>query len=153
MKTLKDLTDEKLNQILDELLSKASMKDLAESVREDIVKRVRLGSGVDKSGGKAQKLKPLSAPYVKWRRRNKSSLSKFTSPKKSNLTKTGHMLDNLEAKAKLDKITLFFSDDFANQKAGWVSKLRPFLYLTDLEEKRLVERINQKIRELIKKSN
>jgi len=57
-----------------------------------IRKRTRLGFGADYWGGKRKKLKKLSPRYVKQRKRYGVNSSK-ASPSRSNLTRTGKMLD------------------------------------------------------------
>lgn len=59
-----------------------------------IVKRTRLGYGVKKNGGKRFRLEPLTEGYVE--QRKKGGLSQYTGPKKSNLTRTGQMLESVK---------------------------------------------------------
>ena len=57
--------------------------------------RTRKGFGVPHAGGSKEPLKALSANYIQWRQKNKRKLSKFAKPSKSNLTRTGRMLESL----------------------------------------------------------
>ena len=57
------------------------------------MKRTRLGYGVKSSGAQRYKLPPLSNPYIELRRRYK--LDSNTSAKKSNLTRSGQLLNSM----------------------------------------------------------
>jgi hypothetical protein len=69
---------------------------------EKIRIRTQLGYGVDKHLSEKTKLKPLSKKYIE-QRKVMSYLSGMTTPKKSNLTRTGSMLDSLKVKSMSNK--------------------------------------------------
>lgn len=69
-------------------------KHLGEFSIKLITRRTRLGYGVDEFLAPKRRLKPLSEKYVK--QRSKSRLSSFTSPKRSNLTRSAQMIDSLK---------------------------------------------------------
>lgn len=60
-----------------------------------IVKRTRLGYGVDTQFGAKKALKALSNPYKEFRK-GFSGLDNRTTPSKSNLTLTGQLLDSVK---------------------------------------------------------
>src|SRR5690606_22586140 len=92
-------------------------QELANETAEQIKKRTQLGFGVD-DNGRQTKLKPLSMSYRAQRRgeiafftdesgrkipyipSEKPTLSPYTSPAKSNLTKTGEMLESIKGIVK-----------------------------------------------------
>ena len=106
---------ETLSRVIKESLNRRFMMELGQQFVSDVKTRVRLGYGNRTSGGTRVRLKPLSAPYISFRRgqavfykdnsgrlrsfSKKSTrhpaLSDETSPTKSNLTFTGQMLDSM----------------------------------------------------------
>lgn len=91
----------KVERSLNELTSQSNLSPIATDLTEIIRRRTRLGYGVEKTGQPKQKLQPLASSTVRSRARKKShgALSEKTSPKKSNLTETGQMLDSLRGRA------------------------------------------------------
>lgn len=85
----------RIEQSIDEAIQPQHMIPVAEHAVDLIVKRTRLGYGVDRQFGSKQALKRLSDPYKEFRKRF-SGLSDATSPGKSNLTLTGQMLDSVK---------------------------------------------------------
>jgi len=73
-----------------------ALKPTGEFAASIIVKRTRLGYGVDKEYGQKQKLAPLAPSYIK-QRKMFAGLNPLTTPKRSNLTRTGQMLDSVQA--------------------------------------------------------
>lgn len=86
----------RLKKTVKESMSNESMVEVGKFSIGLIVKRTRLGYGVNKNLGDRSKLKPLSAKYIE--QRKKSRLNQFTKPSRSNLTRTGQMLDSLSFK-------------------------------------------------------
>lgn len=68
---LKDL-DKQLKKALEETLKEitkpSNMQAIGNELKEDIIKRTRLGYGTDKNGSQRRKLEPLSDSYVEQRR-------------------------------------------------------------------------------------
>ena len=97
----------------------------------------------------------MSENYVEFRKQNKRKLYNLTSPKKSNLTFTGQLLNSLTAKSeRIGKVTLFFKGKHNNLDgstmdngllANFVSKNRPFLGPTNREMQRLKTNIKNQI--------
>lgn len=73
----------------------AVMKGIGEFAVNLIVKRTRLGYGVDRPMGSKAKLRSLSPNYIKARKAS-ARLSGTTSARKSNLTFSGEMLESVK---------------------------------------------------------
>jgi phage gpG-like protein len=126
------------------------MDNLVNKAVELIRKRTRLGYSVEKNGGTKKKLKALSSEYVEFRKKNKK-LSGKTRSKKSNLTFTGDMLDDLEiVNTSNGHCEIGFKSSESQEKAKWVSKNRPFLHLSKSEIKQLIQDLNARIKALLK---
>ena len=131
----------KLQSAIASLTTKDHMIAVGNFVVNKIRVRTRLGYGVAKHGGEKTKLKPLSPRYVKSRMKMKG-LSQLTTPKKSNLTRTGSMLDSLKVKGFRENAILIQTSGrdrygVSNEdKATWnEEKGRPFIYMSDSEIK------------------
>lgn len=151
------------NDILKKVFNKEEMNLYVMSLRNDIVKRTRLGSGVRDNLKKKQKLKRLtSKKYVKLRS-SSSELSDLTKPSKSNLTFSGQLLDSLtpisnkafegsikiketRKKLKHQKTIINNSKIIEYQEVQG----RPFFYVTDLENKRLEQMMKKKLKKYLR---
>lgn len=137
----------------------AHAKEAADRVRT----RTRTGSGVEggKRGGGKYSFKaqaPLSAKYVKWRKKS-SKLNKMkTTPTKNNLTLTGQLLDSIVGKANGSTMYIEMKD---NRNDGvnntdiirYQSKLgRDFFELTDKEVKGLKNSIKKDLIKSLRKT-
>lgn len=86
--------------------------DIGKQLVDRIKLRTRLGKGLSKPGqigGSPQPLAPLSKNYVK--QRQSANLSGLTKPGKSNLTRTGALLDAITHEAKDGEIRIFLDGD------------------------------------------
>lgn len=109
-----------------------------------IVKRTRLGYGVDRSYGTKKRLPPLSPMYVNFRRKFKK-LSTTTSAKRSNVTLTGELLESVGIKRISKGVSVISA---IGKHAGGISnedltsylhrQNRTFLRISELEYKQLV---------------
>ncbi len=171
MANLKDL-ENAMKKAMTEVGSAAVMKEIGQEVLEMVVKRTRLGYGVQADGQKRQKLKPLADTTKKVRAgklsfktikgvtvpfepdldENKVKLSDLTRPSKSNLTMTGQMLGSYKVisagpfKALIGP-TGQRSDGLTNEEVAEFAEEqgRPFAYLTDIEYKRLLDSIRKRV--------
>ena len=84
----------RINAALIESIKPRELEPVAQFAIDIIVKRTRLGYGVSRNYGFKDKLKGLSKNYVKYRGR--VSLADLTTPRKSNLTLTGQMLNSMK---------------------------------------------------------
>lgn len=146
----------KINKILEAVIEatseKSTMEKIGEASKEQIVRRTRVGKGVDKPGGKSQRLKPLQ-PSTKTKRqiaKKAGELSSVTTPAKSNLTQTGEMLDTLKVDAKVGEVTISGKDRKQQRKINEVSDDRPFLNLSKAELNGLIDILDKIIDKLIK---
>lgn len=147
----KDITSmfKKLIKLRDKMTSKTNLQETGDFAVDLIKKRTRAGFGVSEHGSRKSKLDPLSDSYKKVRKKNKPKGP--TTPSKSNLTHSGDMLDDLEAKASKGSASIGFSSKKSEDKAEWVSDKRPFNNLSKQEQKQIVQKLDKKAKEIIKK--
>ena len=127
---------------------------ILDEVPETIRKRTLLGKGVPSDGAPNTSLKPLSKNYIKFRSKYKL-LSGKTTAKKSNLTLTGKMLDDISAVRNGFTFVFSFKDELNKKKASWVTEGgRRFFDLSKSERNGLQRKISDIIRqEIIKMFN
>jgi hypothetical protein len=114
------------------------MMKLGTEMAKMIQIRTRLGYGVSRDGAQRRPLKRLSPSYVEFRKATRHRLSPYTSPKKSNLTYSGRLLGSLSALRAKDGSVSVGPKGSRNIKVhGYVSEKRPYLFLSDLEIKKL----------------
>lgn len=134
----------KLRKEVKSTYSDDQMERLGEQAAEMIRIRTRLGYGVSKPGSKRERLKKLDGEYIETRK-DFGELSQFTTPGRSNLTRTGQMLESIVVlDAKDGKVTVgpqgarSDSKHSNDQIAEYVSTARPFISVSDLEIKKLI---------------
>lgn len=152
---LKDFSPElkkALGQALAEVSQTKNMAAIGEELAEQIRVRTRLGNGLDKNKGEPTKLKPLSPGYIN-ERKTMEDLSPLTTPKRSNLTQTGKMLDDLTASSPAPgKVTLLFKDADSKTKADANAKMgRPFMAISRVQIQRLTNNLKVQLKEILKK--
>lgn len=137
---------------IQEAATKAMTQEIADEMADTVKTRTRLGYGVQ--GEKQKRLQPLkipqgqkTSPYVEKRRKD-PSLSQYTTPKKSNLTYTGQLLDAIKGAATKLTITLKISgtrsDGMENDTLrGYVEITRPFFKFTKAEKSKVLRLIRQ----------
>ena len=117
---------------------------LLQEIPRIIKVRTRLGKGL------LGKLKELSPNYIEARKKDKS-LYNETTPKKSNLTRTGEMLNSIIGTRSGTLFTFFFSNTDSDKKAYWADQTgRPFFDLTPSERNGLQRKISAIIRDTIR---
>jgi hypothetical protein len=136
------------------------MKKVGQFSLNLVVKRTRLGYGVDQDGGNKSKLKFLSPRYIESRKQFKKLglLSPTTTPKKSNLTRTGQMIDSLKFRI-INRTTIQISptgtrDDGEKNTdvAKWnADKGRVFLNISALEFKQITRFYRKNYGDLLRK--
>lgn len=144
----------KLEKLFSNLIPRKEWEGLGSYARDLIVKRTRGGSGVARPEGKSTKLKTLSSDYKRRRQQLRASgkLSGQTSPGKSNLTKSGKMLDNITVTPIKDGVNLQFANRKLSERADAVTKKgRPFFNLSASELKKVNKLIKDAIKANIKK--
>ncbi len=91
----------RLSSSVKDVVKQTALNRVGKFTLELVVKRTRLGYGVRENFGQKEKLAKLSKQYVK-ARSVFDGLNDLTSPKKSNLTRTGEMLDSMRYKVYRD---------------------------------------------------
>lgn len=139
---------------------KRFMEDIAEQIR----KRTRLGKGV-KENGDLEKLGGtgrIEESTIAYRKRYRKNLSDLTTYKRSNLTATGQLLDNIKHEFKNGIMTFFFSGTRRKELSGkgrgvknsevarHVSKERPFFRLSNTEQRQFARRLRNEFLEIIR---
>jgi hypothetical protein len=117
---------------------------LLQEIPRIIKVRTRLGKGL------LGRLKELSPKYIDARKKDKS-LYNETTPKKSNLTRTGEMLNSIIGTRSGTLFTFFFSNTDSDKKAYWADETgRPFFDLTPSERNGLQRKISAIIKDTIR---
>lgn len=134
----------------------AVLKALGEKAVELIVRRTRLGFGVERYGQSRFRLAPLSQGYIYQRERD-SDLSSLTTAKRSNLTRTGQMLDSMAViEVRQGSVVVGPTggrdDGVTNmQVAQWVTAQgRPFNFLSRLEQEQIVRFYRNRFGDLLR---
>ena len=133
----------RLNGAIESANGQKEMKAIGEFMIQKVRVRTQLGSGVNNNLEEKSKLKPLSKKYIE-QRKVFNSLSSMTTPRRSNLTRTGSMLDSLKIKS-MSKTAIRIgptgNDMFGvsnSSKAFWQEKMgRIFLRLSFQEVKQI----------------
>lgn len=133
----------RLNTLIQSTTGQKQMSAIGDFLIEKIRIRTQLGYGVDTNLSEKSRLKPLSPKYVQARKIN-TFLSNMTTPKKSNLTRTGSMLSSLKIKSMSHnaiRIGPTGADMFGvsnSSKAFWQEKMgRVFLRMSKQEVKQV----------------
>lgn len=175
-KSIRDIF-KRLEDAIDKSIDAKQLRPIAKFTIDLIVKRTRLGYGVDRQFGTKKKLKPLSDQYIEYRRslsgksKPKSKtpkifgarsvkLSEFTNATRSNLTLTGQMLDSMTILSERGKSISIgpqgkrneggpTNDQIADYQA---SQGRVFNRVSLLEFKQIVREYRRTFGDLLKKS-
>lgn len=138
----------KLEKARDGMLK--DIKSIGDFAANLIKKRTRLGYSVPSHGGSKSKLKPLSPKYIK--QRGRENLSPMTTKNRSNLTRTGEMLDSIISKKTSENtIEIGFSNEDSENKAEWNAKDRPFNFLSSAEQKQIKQELGNILQKILAK--
>lgn len=151
----------KLEKSVKEAIDKSALVDVGRFARDIVVKRTRLGYGVDRDFAQKKRLARLSPNYVK-RRKMFDGLSQNTTPTRSNLTLTGQMLDSIESNVKRGIIEIKptgrrtdgkRNEDIAiyNEQGGRNRPKRIFMRISQLEFKQIVRFYRKTFGDLLRK--
>lgn len=145
------ISDDIINQIqraLNAGISGNSLKDIAKDTAKSVQTRSRLGKSVVKDGANVSRLEQLKPTYKKQRKGLKKGgkLSNKTTPNKSNLTKSGSMLNNIKSRTTTNGFEIYINGEKNQEKAKYVQKNRPFMFLAKFEIKLIIESIIDRIR-------
>lgn len=158
-KTIKSV-QEKIDKAYEKLTRASSTKVFATFVRDDVKKRVRMGYGVKGNLMPKENLKPLKQSTIDDRKKlqGEGKLNAFTNPRRSNLTRSGQLTDSLVALGMNKEFIIEVQDARNDGKtnsqivSGQEKQGRPFLYITDLEQKRLNNLVKKAILSEIRKN-
>jgi hypothetical protein len=148
-------------KVFDKFGDKAAMTAIAKAAAEMIRVRTRLGYGVPGDNKERQKLKTLSDGYKLFRKKHRGELYDETTAAKSNLTFTGQLLNSLKEK-KITKNSATVGatgtrkgESLTNEKLSEYveEKGRPFIYLSNLENKKLETFARKTFGDLVKRAN
>lgn len=151
--TFKDF-ERKLENLIKNGISKQILENAGKIVAKNVKTRTRRGFGVNKEGGSSIKLKPLTPNYKEHRKnlKRKGTLSAETKPSKSNLTKTGEMLDSLNYKVEKNKISVLPTNKKNIKKAQYQDlQGRKFLNLNKREVLDIIDTIDKELQKDITK--
>ena len=127
-----------------EMVDPSKFDFLLQEIPRIIKVRTRLGKGL------LGKLKELTPKYVEIRKKDES-LYNETTPKRSNLTRTGEMLNSIIGSRSGSLFTFRFSNTDSDKKAYWADQTgRPFFDLTPSERNGLQRKISAIIRDTIR---
>lgn len=145
----------KLNKLLGSDLKRQIGERIGQEMSQDIKERTQKGFGVDAPKGPKTRLKPLSPKYIKQRRylQRTGQLASETTPQKSNLTKTGKMLNDIGYKATKDGVIISLRNFKNRLKAGYnAAKGRIFLNLSKTEYLKVQKIVEEEVKKDIKKN-
>jgi len=149
---LKPTIEMKIQKALAEWHNPSNLKLIAQFALSQIVKRTRLGKGVDRNEGEETPLMKLASSTINHRKRE--SLSSFTRASKSNLTETGEMLDAVNYTIDGKTITLDINNNthsnssVSNKRLAQIhqfEKGRPFFYFSSNDLRKIYDFVRTKI--------
>jgi len=149
----KDLK-KKVDKALRDVLSKNTFDDIGKMTAEQIKTRTRLGKGVPASEGPFQPLKPLTPATVGIRtgKKRAGKLNALTTPKKSNLTETGELLDSLKYQSSNTEVRIYIEGQQNQKKANdQVAQGRKFMNLSKTEVREIIKYLQKKIEDSFNK--
>lgn len=149
----KDLK-KKVDTALREVLSKETFDDIGALTSEQIKTRTRLGKGVEQNEAGFTPLKPLSPATQNIRQAKKKAgkLSGLTTPKKSNLTETGELLDSIKYESKATEVRIYIEGSNNQKKAiDQVGQGRKFMNLSKTEIREVIKYLQKKIEDSFNK--
>ena len=138
-----------IDRAIDESFDTNYLNQIGSQITDQIRIRTRAGFGVKSNGARQQRLRRLSPNYVETRRfaRSIGLLSDATSPRRSNLTFSGNMLDSIIHTVSNRNINFAFSNKRAEEVAEEVqTRGRPFFNLSGPEINKLTRQFNNRIR-------
>lgn len=149
-----------LREALPAIKDAKNMRKYGEQAASMITLRTRLGDGVERDGAEKAKLRPLKPQTVKSRARAKDQgkLSELTTPQRSNLTRTGQLLDSVQVtKAAYGSVSV--GPKGSRREGGKNEDVakhvteggRPFNHLSKVETKRIQDAVKKDLRAEIKR--
>jgi len=148
--TIDSVLKKKLDALKKEITKPENVIILAEELKKGIYTRTKLGYGVSEMFGKQFKLPALSDDYKIWRKKHK--VDSTSSASKSNLTQSGEMLNSLQVKSTPRGAEISIEGS-RNQKLKQYNEEsgRPFFYISSVQLRELVVKLQNMISKAIKK--
>lgn len=137
----------RIKKLVDRIESSKERKRLGGFIIKTIRDRTRKkGQGVARPGGRARRLKPVTAQYAKWRVRQRRHPEAATG-RKSNLTFSGRMLNDLIVKRSTkSQLLIGFRTQKSEDKAdGQADQGRKFMFLSRGELVKTTDFIKEQI--------
>lgn len=151
--TLKDLRI-KLQGLIPGIVDKPLMDKIGTEVVDIVKTRTTKGFGVQAEGGPQTPLKGLSESYKKQRRRLKAQgkLSDKTAVNKSNLHKSGEMVESINHQADNNSVTIKPTGSRNEKKVKYQAEAGRIAFnLSKSEKQKVLKIINEEIKNDIKK--
>ncbi len=147
-----------INKRLERAQDKTVFSAVAKMASDLIKKRTRLGYGVEKDGANKTKLKGIKDKTIEQRQRKKKMglLHNNTTPKKSNLTDTGQLIDAIGSRATQRYGEVFISEKRKDRAVnsdiveGQSDMGRKFFNISNAEYKQLERELRKILRGRIK---
>lgn len=152
--TFKDL-EKKLAKLISSVGDASTMDKIGKELAQTVKTRTRKGFGVDQPGGRSKRLTKLSKPYKKERKglQSRGKLSSETSPAKSNLTKTGELLDSIKGSGKKNEARIYIDGRNNVKKVRDQAQAgREFMNLNKAEIKDAIDILEKELNNDIKKN-
>lgn len=141
LKQIQARFEDQFNEVIRVAKSPQFLDPIAVIAADLIRKRTRLGYSVAREGADRQKLAGLSEKYIEFRK--KSRLSQFTTPRRSNLTFSGQLLDSIKGRSTPRGIVVYLENQRSDPGKKKVTNAqikdyqekqgRPFFYLSRTE--------------------
>jgi len=157
MTTANDIkkVNKNLKKVLFDITNKKQMKKLGNLTIGLVHDRVRnKGKGIARPEGNRRTLKKVTEKYALWRAKQDNKHSQAATGRKSNLTFTGDMLDDMQL-VELDKnhFKIGYGNDENQDKSDHQhAQGRQFLYLGKSELKLLKDAYDKTVGKIVKKS-
>lgn len=143
----------KFKTLIKATVDKSLMDRIGSEVAQIVKTRTRKGFGVSANLAPQKRLKGISESYKKQRKRlaTQGRLSSETTVNRSNLTKTGDMLDDITHTSTTNTATIFIKSSRNRGKAERGAKERPFMNLSKSEANKITRIVEEELRKDIKK--
>ncbi len=150
--TLREL-ELKLKTLLDSTIDRQLMDTIGDHTSLVVKERTRRGYGVAKNEGPKKRLKGISESTKKRRKglAAQGQLSSETSPNKSNLTRTGKMLDDIAYRAKANEVLIYLKGNSSTKAKKNADLGRIFMNLSKSEISIITKIVEEEIKKGINK--
>lgn len=143
----------KFKTLIKDTIDKPLMNRIGIEVAQLVKTRTRKGFGVSANLAPQKRLKGISESYKKQRKRlaAQGRLSGETTVNRSNLTKSGDMLDDITHTSTTNTATIFIKGSKNRGKAERGAKERPFMNLSKSEVNKITKIVTEEFNKDINK--